>query len=81
MKESAAATDKDSTLGDEKGTSDKSDKGKDSKAPAAEEKKPTRSAKDIITRKDVLFMYSFSASEPHQVAEKKCAEKSGDAAQ
>jgi hypothetical protein len=76
-KASTEAASKDSTFGDDK-SDDKSEKGKDSKAPAAEEKKPTRSAKDIITRKDVLFMYSFSASEPHQVAEKKCAEKSGD---
>lgn len=42
------------------------------------EKKALRSAKDVITRQDVLFMFSFAASEPHQTAEKKCAEKSKD---
>jgi hypothetical protein len=64
--------------GDKSASDKKSDDGKSSKAPASEEKKSLRSAKDIITREDVLFMYSFNASEPHQVAEKKCAEKSGD---
>lgn len=71
--------------GDKDGDGDKDDKkagggktSKSSKDSASEEKKPGRSAKDIVTREDVLFMFSFTASEPHQVAEKKCAEKSGD---
>lgn len=57
---------------------DKSSGGTASKSSASEDKKPLRSAKDIITREDVLFMFSFAASEPHQVAEKKCGEKTGD---
>jgi cytoskeletal protein RodZ len=78
-KDSAEAASKETAGGDEKGASDeKSDKSHDSKSGASEEKKPLRSAKDIITRQDVLFVFSFTASEPHQVAEKKCAEKSGD---
>jgi hypothetical protein len=76
--------------GDKGGDGEKGDKedkkaegGKSSKSSKAskdepEEKKSGRSAKDIVTRKDVLFMFSFTASEPHQVAEKKCTEKSGD---
>lgn len=47
-----------------------SDEGKD--APKA-----LRSAKDIVTGKDVLFVLSFNASEPYQAAEKKCTDKSG----
>ena len=63
---------------DDKGGDDKKKSGKSSKDSAPEEKKPARSAKDTVTREDVLFMFSFQASEPHQVAEKKCGEKSGD---
>lgn len=59
--------------------SDKADKsGKSQKAEPEEKKSAGRSAKDVLTRPDVLFMFSFNASEPHQVAEKKCTEKSGD---
>src|ERR1041385_1291193 len=64
--------------GDDKGKkSDKDDKKSggdaDKDAPRA-----LRSAKDIVTGKDVLFVLSFNASEPYQAAEKKCADKSGD---
>jgi hypothetical protein len=52
----------------------KSDKGSDEgSAPKA-----LRSAQDIVTGKDVLFVFSFNESEPFQAAEKKCAEKSKD---
>jgi len=40
--------------------------------------KVLRTAKDIVTGKDVLFVFSFNQSEPYQAAEKKCMEKSGD---
>lgn len=48
--------------------------------PAEEPKSdvPKRTAQDIITAPDVVFMFSFNDSEPMQVAEKACAEKSGD---
>lgn len=73
-KDSAEAASKETSGGDEKGSTDE----KSDKSGPSEEKKPLRSAKDIITRTDVLFVFSFTASEPHQVAEKKCAGKSGD---
>lgn len=44
----------------------------------AESGTPMRNAQDIITAPDVVFMFSFNDSEPMQVAEKTCAEKSGD---
>jgi hypothetical protein len=48
-------------------------------APAAEEgPKPSRTAEDIITAPDVVFLFSFNDSEPKQVAEEKCSKKSGD---
>jgi hypothetical protein len=56
-------------------------------APAEEPKKdaapaePTemkRSVQDILTREDVMFAFSFNASEPYQEAEKKCDEKAKD---
>jgi hypothetical protein len=40
--------------------------------------KPERTAKDILMKPDVLYVFSFASSEPHQVAEKKCKEKSKD---
>lgn len=52
-------------------------------APAAEtktEEKPFKSAKDVITSPDVLFVFNFSASEAYQKAEEKCEKKAnGDA--
>jgi hypothetical protein len=60
--------------GDKKG--DKKDKG--DKDEASEMPKVQRTAKDIITAKDVLFVFSFNQSEPYQAAEKKCATKAKD---
>ena len=67
--------------GDEKGDkddkkSDKKDKG--DKEEASGMPKVQRTAKDIITAKDVLFVFSFNQSEPYQAAEKKCGEKAKD---
>lgn len=62
--------------GDDKGDK-KSDKGSDDGDKDAS-KAPLRSAKDIVTGKDVLFVLSFNDSEPYQAAEKKCSEKAGD---
>lgn len=61
--------------GDDKkgGKKDKGDKDEASGMP-----KVQRTAKDIITAKDVLFVFSFNQSEPYQAAEKKCVEKSKD---
>jgi len=51
--------------------SEKSDKSDDSKSSG-----PT--AKDVITKPNSLYVYSFADSEPHQQAEKNCKEKSKD---
>lgn len=45
---------------------------------AQAEKEPLRSPQDIITSPDIIYMFSFNASEPFQAAEKNCTEKSGD---
>lgn len=46
--------------------------------PAADEgPKPTRSASDILTAPDVVFLFSFNDSEPKQAAEEKCDKKAG----
>lgn len=39
--------------------------------------KPTRTAQDILTAPDVVFLFSFNDSEPKQAAEDKCEKKSG----
>jgi hypothetical protein len=46
--------------------------------PADDGPKPTRSAQDILTAPDVVFLFSFNDSEPKQVAEEKCNKKAGD---
>jgi len=40
--------------------------------------KSTRTAEDIITAPDVVFLFSFNDSEPKQVAEEKCTKKAAD---
>jgi hypothetical protein len=47
-------------------------------APADPEPDLKRSLKDILTREDVMFAFTFNASEPFQVAEKACVEKAKD---
>ena len=50
----------------------------DAKKPAADEgPKPSRSASDILTAPDVVFLFSFNDSEPKQAAEEKCDKKAG----
>jgi hypothetical protein len=83
--EAKAEKEKDDDGDDDKGKDD-DDKGKkdkkSDKGGGADEKsgmpKVVRTAKDIVTAKDVLFVFSFNQSEPYQKAEKKCAEKSKD---
>jgi hypothetical protein len=67
--------DKGDKKGDKKGA--KADKD-DNKDEASGMPKVQRTAKDIITAKDVLFVFSFNQSEPYQAAEKKCGEKAKD---
>lgn len=47
-------------------------------APADDGPKPNRTAQDILTAPDVLFLFSFNDSEPKQAAEDKCTKKTGD---
>jgi hypothetical protein len=53
------------------------DKKSDAK-PAGESTKPARSAQDIITAPDVVFMLSFNDSDVKQAAETKCTASSGN---
>jgi hypothetical protein len=46
-------------------------------APADDGPKPTRTAQDILTAPDVVFLFSFNDSEPKQAAEEKCTKKTG----
>jgi len=64
-------------------TSDKPDaekaEGKKSDAkPASESAKPTRSAQEILTAPDVVFMLSFNDSDVKQAAETKCTAGAGN---
>jgi len=58
----------------------KPDAGKDAAkpAPADDGPKPTRTATDILTAPDVVFLFDFNESEPKQAAEAKCTKKAGD---
>ena len=47
-------------------------------APADDGPKPTKSASDILTAPDVVFLFSFNDSEPKAAAEEKCNAKSGN---
>jgi hypothetical protein len=47
-------------------------------APADDGPKPTRTAQDILTAPDVVFLFDFNDSEPKQAAEEKCTKKAGD---
>lgn len=58
-----------------------SDEKKEAKAdakPADDGPKPSRTAQDILTAPDVVFLFSFNDSEPKQAAEQKCTKKAGD---
>lgn len=51
----------------------------ESKKPAADDgPKPSRTAVDIITSPDVVYLFAFNDSEPKQAAEEKCSKKAGD---
>lgn len=52
-------------------------KAEDKKPAADEGPKPSRSASDILTAPDVVFLFSFNDSEPKQAAEEKCDKKAG----
>jgi hypothetical protein len=47
-------------------------------APVDDGPKPSRTAQDILTAPDVVFLFDFNDSEPKQAAEEKCSKKAGD---
>jgi hypothetical protein len=47
-------------------------------APADEGPKPSRTALDILTAPDVVFLFDFNDSEPKQAAEEKCEKKAAN---
>lgn len=60
-------------------TSDKADEEKaEAKKPEAKPEKPGRSAQEILTAPDVVFMLSFNDSDVKQAAETKCSASSGN---
>src|SRR5436190_14234483 len=55
---------------------EKADSKKPDSKPASESAKPGRSAQDILTAPDVVFMLSFNDSDVKQAAETKCSASS-----
>jgi hypothetical protein len=47
-------------------------------APADDGPKPTRTAQDILTAPDVVYLFDFNDSEPKQAADEKCSKKAGE---
>jgi len=47
-------------------------------APADDGPKPTRTALDILTAPDVVYLFDFNDSEPKQAAEEKCDKKAAN---
>jgi len=62
----------------EKAESKKAESKKADAKPAADSAKPARSAQDILTAPDVVFMLSFNDSDVKQAAETKCTASSGN---
>ena len=56
----------------------KADAKKPEGKPASDGPKPTRSAQDILTAPDVVFMLSFNDSDVKQTADSKCTASSGN---
>ena len=70
-------TDADSSAADKSDT-DKSDAKKSDAKPASDAPKATRSAQDIVSAPDVVFMLSFNDSDVKQAAESKCSASAGN---
>ena len=56
---------------------DKKETAKKDEAPA-EEAKPSKSLKDVLTTPGALFVFSFTASDVHQAADEKCTKSAKD---
>lgn len=67
----------DDAKADDAKSSDSGDEKADAK-PAPDGPKPSRTAQDILTAPDVVFLFSFNDSEPKRAAEEKCTKKAGD---
>jgi len=77
--DAAAGADKADAASDGKADASKpADKEAAKPAPADDGPKPTRTAQDILTAPDVVFLFSFNDSEPKAAAEEKCTKKAGD---
>ena len=63
---------------DSEADADKTDTKKPESKPADNGPKPTRSAQDIITAPDVVFMLAFNESDIKKTAESKCTASSGN---
>ncbi|MEI9938326.1 MAG: hypothetical protein WDO69_13985 [Pseudomonadota bacterium] len=63
---------------DDKSDEAKADTKKPEGKPASDSPKATRSAQDILTAPDVVFMLSFNDSDVKQTAESKCTASSGN---
>jgi hypothetical protein len=83
-KSDADKSDSDKADSSDKAGGAKSDAGKSAtksatkSTPADDGPKPTRSATDILTAPDVVFLFSFNDSEPKHAAEEKCNKKAGN---
>jgi len=75
--EAKPAADAEEDKGD-KPDADKADGKKAEAKPASETAKPTRTAQEIITAPDVVFMLSFNDSDVKQAAETKCSASAGN---
>ena len=72
----AKADDKSDKPATDKPATDKPEAAKP--APADDGPKPSRTAQDILTAPDVVFLFDFNDSEPKQAADAKCSKKAGD---
>jgi hypothetical protein len=72
------APDTDDKPDTEKADAKKADAKKADAKPASDGAKPTRSAQEILTAPDVVFMLSFNDSDVKQAAESKCSASSGN---
>lgn len=63
---------------EEKADAKKADAKKADTKPSSESSKPGRSAQEILTAPDVVFMLSFNDSDVKQAAETKCSASSGN---
>jgi hypothetical protein len=71
-------TDEVKDAGDNPDEPEKAESKKADAKPASESAKPARSAQDILTAPDVVFMLSFNDSDVKQAAETKCTASSGN---